>query len=337
MTKKTGVLLVNLGTPNSPSVGDVRTYLTEFLNDPRVIDINPIGRWMLVNLIIVPFRSPKSAKIYKKLWTKKGSPLLFHTESLTEKVRKKIPENYVIEFAMRYQNPSIQSKLDKLREQNVSKIIIIPLFPQYASASTGSVVEKIMKIVSKWHTIPNIQFVNQFYDDEDFIDCFVNNIKKENYQDYDYVLFSYHGLPERQLDNVYEKGLCKDKHCEEKITKENQYCYKATCYETTRLIADKLNLSKDKYSVSFQSRLDDGWVKPYSDVVLKELAQKGIKKVLVTAPAFVADCLETTIEIGEEYQELFIENGGEKLHMVSSLNDNDDWVNYLSNKITSLI
>ncbi len=334
-SKKTGVLLVNLGTPDSPSVGDVRKYLRQFLNDPRVIDINPIGRFFLVNFIIVPFRAPKSAKIYKQLWTPEGSPLLIYGEKVKALLKKNLPDDYEVEFAMRYQNPSMKSVLDKMQQKNYSKIIVIPMFPQYASSSTGSAVEEIMRIIKNWWVIPELKIVSQFFNHEKFIDAFAEKGQQQNPSEYEHVLFSYHGLPERQVDKTYSDGKpCADHNCEHEWNKENEYCYKAACYETTRLIAEKLNLDKSKYSVAFQSRLGrDPWIKPYSDHVVADLAKQGIKKLLVFSPAFIADCLETTVEIGHEYDEIFKSNGGEKLQLVESLNDSAKWIDCLKDMV----
>jgi protoporphyrin/coproporphyrin ferrochelatase len=331
---KTSVLLVNLGTPDSPSVKDVRQYLFEFLNDPRVIDIPAIARFFLVNLIIVPFRAPKSAKIYKQLWTDKGSPIIIYGESVKKKLQQSLGNNFEVELAMRYKNPSLESVLERIHNKNYDKIIVIPLFPQYASASTGSVQEKVMKIISKWWIIPEIKFISQFYDNEGFINTIIERSKKYNIEKYDHILFSYHGLPVRQVDKVYPDGSpCEDHNCEKEINETNSYCYKATCYATTRLISKKLNLAEDKYTVCFQSRLDKDWLEPFSDKVIIELAKKGAKKLLVFSPAFVADCLETIVEIGIEYQKLFEEHGGEKVQLVESLNDHPMWIETLKNLI----
>ncbi|HEY7750942.1 MAG TPA: ferrochelatase [Ignavibacteriaceae bacterium] len=331
---KTGVLLINLGTPDSPSVKDVRKYLFEFLNDPRVIDINPIGRFFLVNFIIVPFRAPKSAKIYKDLWTENGSPILLYGESVKAKLQKELGGQFDVELAMRYQNPSLDSVLERMRERNYQKIILFPLFPQYASASTGSAIDKAMKIISTWWIIPEIKIISQFYDDEGYINSFVERGKKYNIGEYDHVLFSYHGLPVRQVDKVYGDGkLCSEHNCENEISEENKYCYKAVCYATTRLLVEKLNIPKEKYTVCFQSRLDKNWLEPFTDKVIVEQAKKRAKKILAFSPAFVADCLETTIEIGKEYQVLFEKHGGEKIQLVESLNDRPTWIRALKDMI----
>lgn len=320
------LLLVNLGTPDSPSTSDVRKYLTQFLNDPRVIDIPAVVRFILVNLIIVPFRAPKSAKIYQKLWTKEGSPLLIHGTALREKVQEKLGDEYVVEFAMRYQHPSMESVLERIRKSNPMEITMLPLYPHYASSSTGSTIEHFMSIVRKWYVIPKIKIISQFYNHTGFIDTIVKKASEYNLTEYDHVLFSYHGLPVRQVDKVYDNGLCEDHDCKHGVTDDNQFCYKATCYETTRLIASKLSLNESNYTVAFQSRLDKNWLEPFSDKVVEQLAKNGAKKLLVFSPAFVADCLETTIEIGDEYHEIFLEHGGEKLDLVESLNSDPLWV-----------
>ncbi len=329
---KTGVLLVNLGTPDSPSVPDVRKYLREFLMDKRVIDIPFFGRWMLVNLIIAPFRAPKSAKVYKELWQDRGSPLLFHTEDLAEKVKPLLGKDYVVEIAMRYQSPSIESALEKICQQPVEKIIVVPLFPQYASATSGSVHDKVMEIVTKWQVIPEMKFVSRFFEEGSFIDAFAEIGKRYlDRKDYDHVVFSYHGLPERQIHKASFKGYCQlsDKCCAS-YNERNQYCYRAQCFETSRRLAEKLEIDSDNYTVCFQSRLGkDPWIRPYAEDVIRDLAKKGKKKILAYSPAFVADCLETTIEVGDEFKEYFIEAGGEDWQLVESLNSSDSWANSL--------
>jgi ferrochelatase len=330
---KTGVLLINLGTPDSPSVGHVRSYLSQFLNDPRVIDIPWLLRKMLVNLIIVPFRAPKSAKIYQKLWTENGSPLLYYSERAKDLLQQQLGETYEVHLAMRYKNPSIAHVLKVMRKKNYERIIVVTMFPQYASASTGSALEEVMRIVSKWWVIPELKFVSQYFDHPAYIEAFAERGRKYNINEYDHVLFSYHGLPERQVDKVYDDGLCSDHNCEHEMTEENRYCYKATCYATTRLLAAALNIPQEKYTVCFQSRLDQKWLKPFSDEVVRQCGDKGMKKILVFSPAFTADCLETIIEIGDEYQEIFTEHGGEKVQLVESLNDHPLWIKCLKDLV----
>lgn len=333
MKSKTGVLLVNLGTPDSPSVRDVRSYLSQFLNDPRVIDIPWLLRKILVNLIIVPFRAPKSAAIYKKLWTAEGSPLLIYSMKVKELLQNEVGNDVDVHLAMRYKNPSIPSVLEQMRKKNYEKIVVVPMFPQYASASTGSALEEVMNVVRRWWVIPEVKIISQYYDHPDFIGAFVARGRHYNINDYDHVLFSYHGLPERQVDKVYDSGLCADHDCESEITEENKYCYKATCYATTRLLVEQLNIPKEKYTVCFQSRLDKKWLTPFSDKVVEDCAKKGMKRILVFSPAFTADCLETIIEIGDEYQEIFKEHGGEKVQLVESLNDHPMWIKCLKDLV----
>lgn len=324
---KPALLLINLGTPNSTSYFDVFKYLREFLMDGRVIDVPYFLRFILVTLIICPIRSFSSGKIYKKLWNLSDgvSPLLKNTKELTNKLNQK-QNKYNVFYAMRYQKPSIQEALDKIKLSNPSELVILPLFPHYASATSGSVFEEVTKRLSKEWVIPSFKFISQYYDHPSFIDAWVDAAKNFNFAEYDKVIFSYHGLPNSQVDKVYQDNQCDGKNCEHEINEENHYCYKATVYETSKLIAEKLSLHRDKYEVTFQSRLTNNWLEPFSDNVLKAMPAQGIKKVLVFSPAFTADCLETVIEIGDEYQELFIEAGGDRLDYVPSLNFSDAWV-----------
>lgn len=326
---KEAILLINLGTPDTPTPGKVGKYLTQFLNDRRVIDINPVGRFILVNLIIVPFRSFKSSKLYQHIWTKEGSPLLINSIALKEKVQKDVGDKYIVELAMRYQTPSIKNALENIRQQRPSKIHVLPLYPQYASSSTGSTVEEVLNQIKGWEVIPSLNIVSKFYDQQTFIDALLVEGKKHNIADFDHVVFSYHGLPERQILKAsahYGGNTCQMGGCCNSITKNNQYCYRANCFETTRQLVKALNIPEGKYTSSFQSRLDQKWLRPFSDKVIEELAKKGDKKILVFSPAFVADCLETIYEIGTEYNEIFKEHGGEKVTLVNSLNTNETWV-----------
>lgn len=323
--------MVNLGTPDSTAVSDVRKYLREFLMDKRVIDIPAFPRFLLVNGIIAPFRSPKSAAEYRKLWDERGSPLKYYTEDITELLAKKLSEDYSVKFAMRYQNPSLTSVLEEFQKEEVATLHVIPLFPQYASATTGSVIDKVMEITKKWQIIPEIRFTSQFLEEELFIETICDQGRKlmEN-ESYDHFLFSYHGLPERQIRKGSYEDYCQLGSCCSTLNEHNRYCYRAQCFETTRMVTKKLGISEENYTVCFQSRLGkDPWVKPYTEDVLQELAKNGKKKVLAFSPAFVSDCLETTIEVGQEYHENFIEAGGEKWDLVPSLNAEDKWVECL--------
>lgn len=333
---KKGVLLVNLGTPDAPTRGAVYRYLKEFLLDPRVIDYPWLKRQLLVRGIIVPFRSGNSAKLYQQLWTPEGSPLKFYGERVAAGVKDLLGEEYEVELAMRYQNPSIESAMDKLLKKQVSELIVFPMFPQYASASTGSVHEEVMRILRKQLTIPNIRMINSYYDNEAMIDIFANNARQFVLDSYDHIIFSYHGLPQRHLSNGDLSGqhCLKNKNCCQSISKVNQFCYSAQCYATTRAITTKLNLSPNQYTTSFQSRLGrEVWAQPYTTDIIEEQAKKGAKRLLVFSPAFVADCLETIIEVSTEYQEDFIAMGGEKMDLVPSLNDNPRWIQAIATLI----
>lgn len=324
-----GVLLINLGTPDSTSVRDVRKYLREFLMDKRVIDIPFLNRWALVNLIIAPLRSPKSAKEYERLFDKKGSPLKYFGFEVRDILREKLKENYQVELAMRYQNPSIDEGLRALK--NCSSIHVIPLFPQYASASTGSVQDKVMEIVKDWQIIPDIKFTSQFFEENLFLETIVDNATKLMSQtDYDHFVFSYHGLPERQIEKGAVENYCEFGECCSALHEKNRYCYRAQCFATTRLLVDKLGLKAGSYTDCFQSRLGKTpWIKPYTDEVLSDLAEGGVKKVLAFSPAFISDCLETTVEVGETYKEDFKSAGGEQWDLVPSLNAEDKWIECL--------
>lgn len=339
-TKKTGILLINLGTPDSPSVRDVRSYLSQFLNDPRVIDINPVGRAVLVNGIIVPFRAPQSAKIYKELWKEWDgeSPLLTYGIKLRDALREKFAEHEHIdvEFGMRYKNPSLEDVLGKMEKKGYDEMIIFPLFPHYASSSSGSAIEKALKIIKKWWALPSIKVIADFFDDPGYIDAFVDRGQQYDPASYDHVLFSYHGLPMRQLDKVHPEFKCADCDCHLAFKLDQLRCYRNQCFETTRLIADKLGIPEKKYTVAFQSRLGKTpWLQPYSDKVVEDLAKNGAKRILAFSAAFIADCLETTIEIGDEYQEIFEEHGGEKIQLVESLNDSPKWIDAAHNIIST--
>ncbi|MEC7750155.1 MAG: ferrochelatase [Myxococcota bacterium] len=336
--RRTGVLLTQLGTPKAATKAAVRPFLREFLSDPRVIDIPGLARAALVNLVIVPFRTPKSTKIYEELWEVGGglSPILMHTEALTQALNERLKEDHVtVHMAMRYQVPSMDDVLEQMRLQNYDKIIILPMFPHYASSSTGTAIQKAMEIIAKWWVIPEIEVVNQFYDEAFYIDTLVEQARKHDLSTYDHIVISYHGLPDRHVDKVYDgpDNLCNDHHCDERLDSDNKFCYKATAYETSRLIAEKLNLEPSDYTTAFQSRLDDKWLTPFSDEVIEALAKKGMKRVLVFSPAFVADCLETLIEVGSEYQEIFEEHGGEHVQLVESCNTETTWVEGLTDFI----
>lgn len=327
--RPTGVLLINLGTPDSPSVPDVRRYLREFLSDPRVIDIHPAGRWLLLNLIILPFRPAKSAEAYHQIWTPEGSPLLFHSVGLAAGVGTILGEGYRVELAMRYGNPSIPSALEKLRAADVESIVVVPLFPQYSSAATGSALDRVYQLVGGSWNIPPVHTVPAFYDHPRFIDAF-HHVAAPHLEQFkpDYVLFSYHGVPERQVQKSDPTGqhCLKSASCCDQLGPANRYCYRAHCYATTRALAARLGLGPEQHGVSFQSRLGrTPWIRPYTDEVLPELAKANRKRLAVICPAFVADCLETLEEIGMRAKETWTGLGGEDFLLVPSLNAEGVW------------
>ncbi|MFT2008071.1 ferrochelatase [Pontibacter sp. 13R65] len=336
---KTGVLIVKQGTPDSPSVQDVRKYLREFLMDERVIDIPYLKRWMLVNLIIAPTRAPKSAKIYRQLWQPEGSPLKTYGYQVKKLLQDALGDAFEVELAMRYQSPSIETALAKFKERKISNILVLPLYLQYASATTGSVFQKVMEVVKIWDQIPEIKFITNFLSQPLFTEAFAALGKKYMATaSYEHFLFTYHGLPERQLHKEDGLGNCDHANCATEYHHANQFCYRAQCYETSRLLAEKLGIAPDNYTVSFQSRLgNEPWIQPYTEDVIKDLTAKGIKKVLVFAPSFVADCLETTMEVGHEYKELFEEHGGTDWQLVESLNDSPLWIECLREVIANEI
>jgi len=335
--KKVGILLVNLGTPDDPSTKSVRRYLKQFLLDWRVIDVSWLLRNFLVRFIIAPFRAPSSTKLYKQLWTENGSPLKYYGIKVEKMLQTKVGAKHHVQLAMRYQNPSVESSLEKLRNAKVDKIVVFPMFPQYASASSGSALQEVMDVVSRWQTIPEISFISSYHDNIDMVKVYASNARKYNLDDYDHFLFSYHGIPQRQLVKADCNNHClKTKDCCLTLQENNKMCYSAQCYDTTYKIAAELGLDSSQYSVSFQSRLGrDPWTEPFTPDMLKALYAKGFKKLLVFSPSFVSDCLETTIEIGFEYHEDFLEMGGEKLDLVESLNDNDAWVDAVYNMVKS--
>jgi ferrochelatase len=330
---KTAVILLNVGTPDSSSVKDVRKYLSEFLNDPRIIDIPWLLRKILVNLIIVPFRAPKSAKLYQLLWTEKGSPLLFHSYSVMEKLQNLMGEEYSIFVAMRYGNPNIRDIMLEIKNSGFEKLIVVPMFPHYASSSSGTAIEAVMKQISKWAVMPELKFTGQFYSHPQFIEAFAEKIRAYHPENYDHIIFSYHGLPLSHIASVHPGMDCESCTCDKIFPDHGTFCYKATCYETTRLLAAKLGLSSEKYSQGFQSRLSNKWLKPFTDKLLVQKAEEGVKRILIVAPAFVADCLETTVELGIDYKNLFKQAGGNDLNFVESLNDSPLWLDALKNII----
>lgn len=325
MAKK-AVILVNVGTPAKPAKKQVRQYLREFLNDRRVIDLPWLGRKLLVNGIIIPFRVGKSTGLYRRLWTPEGSPLLFHLEKLTGKLNERFGDKFAFYGAMRYGQPALEKILKQAAGETPGGIIIFPLYPQYASATTGSVNEHVMKVVKDWEVIPGIRFVDQFYDHPAFTEAFARLAERYDPSGYDHIVFSYHGLPDRQINKTHPGVDLSGCQCHREMPVHGHHCYRAACFATTRMIAARLGLGSEKITTAFQSRLSKNWLSPFTDDCLVELAKQGARRVLVVSPSFVADCLETTIEIGEDYRALFLGHGGGELVMVPSLNHEDLWV-----------
>jgi protoporphyrin/coproporphyrin ferrochelatase len=325
----TGLLLINLGTPDAPTTPAVRRYLREFLSDPRVIDINAVGRAALLNLIILPFRPAKSAAAYRTVWDpERGSPLLAFSKDLAAGVQAQLGAAWRVELAMRYGNPSITSALDALRAAAVDRIVVLPLYPQYAASSTATSIARVMELASqRWDVVP-LDFVPAFYADPGFLAAFEAVAKPAlTAARPDHVLFSFHGLPERQIKKSDPTGshCLADASCCDTITAKNQGCYRAQCYSTARALATRLGITD--YTVCFQSRLGrTPWITPHTDVLLDELAKQGKKRLAVLCPAFVADCLETLEEIGIRAREQFKAAGGEELTLVPSLNATPAWI-----------
>lgn len=332
MDKKTGVLLVNLGTPDSPAPNDVYRYLIEFLTDARVIDSPWLFRQLLVRGVIVPKRYKQSAKSYQEIWTEEGSPLKIYGYRVKDFLQQRVGEHMIVELAMRYQSPSIKESLDQLIGKGCQKIIVLPLFPQYASATTGSVIQKIMEIVSKWHNIPEMVYVDQYATHPGLIRSFCAVASDYEIQNYDHVLFSFHGLPQNHLVKADSSKQCcmKSKECCFSLSHKNQGCYSAQCYATANALVKALKLRSEKYSISFQSRLGkEPWLQPYTSEIIHQLAKQGKKRVLVFCPSFVCDCLETIFEIKVEYAEEFKRAGGEVLDLVPGINDHPQWIDTL--------
>ncbi|OFY65903.1 MAG: ferrochelatase [Bacteroidetes bacterium RIFCSPLOWO2_02_FULL_36_8] len=332
MPPKTAVLLVNIGTPDSCSVTDVRKYLKEFLSDPRVFDPPWYIKYPLLYTVILPFRSPVVARAYKEILTNRGLPLHYHSEDIKNALQYELGNSYQVYFAMNYGNPSLSHTLEMIQKDVCEKLVIVPLFPQYAGATTGSAIEKIFNIISNWQIIPKIHFVSDFYSHPGFIHANIEICKTFINSSFDHFLFSFHGLPEHQIKKADLTDYCKfNNECCSVITSRNRYCYRASCYQTVKLIAEPLGFTAENYSVCFQSRFGKKpWLKPYIDEHLENLVKKGVKRLLVSCPSFVSDCLETIHEVGEEYKELFLKKGGVDFQLVPCLNSHPAWVKGLA-------
>jgi len=327
--ERVGLLLVNLGTPASPDPADVRPYLRQFLWDERVLDIPAWKRWLVLNLFVLPFRPRASGEAYAKIWTDRGSPLLSYGRDLTERVRRLVPDGVEVELAMRYGEPSTPAALDRLRARGIDRIVVFPLYPQYSSAANGSSLEEIFRWAARLWNVPSLHVVPPFWSHPAFLDAcaevarpFLDRARHEK------VFFSFHGLPERHVRKSDDTG----RHCLEvpdccaSIVEANRNCYRAQCFDTARLLADRLGIPDEQRSVCFQSRLGrDPWIRPYTDEVLAEQARAGCRRAAILSPAFVTDCLETVEELGIRGVETWEQAGGEELTLVPCLNADDAW------------
>lgn len=324
-----GVLLMQLGTPDSAAKADVRSYLREFLSDERVLDIPAPARFALLNGIILPFRPKRSAEAYELIWTEEGSPLTINTSALTEKVQGILGQNHKVVFGMRYKHPSIAAAVDALVDAGCERIVVLPLFPQYASASTGSALQAAFEeIGSRWN-VRDVSSIRWFYDDPGFVGAVAESMRPglDEFEP-DHVLFSYHGLPEKQVRKTDPSGewCLAFAGCCDGITDRNRFCYRAQSFATTRLVADELGLEPGTFSTTFQSRLaGQKWIEPYTDKELPKLRKQGVERLAVVTPSFTADCLETIEEIGIRGRAQWAALGSESFHLVPCLNADDRW------------
>ncbi|MBX3242370.1 MAG: ferrochelatase [Chitinophagaceae bacterium] len=330
---KRGIILMNLGSPDSTEHKDVRRYLMEFLMDERVIDKPYLSRLFLVGGIIVPFRTAKSAEAYKTIWTEKGSPLIVLTRELQEALQPKIEEP--VEIAMRYGNPSVKAAYDSLLQKHpdIKEVIAVPLYPHYAMSSYETAVEHAKSVYKKGRYPFTLKFIKPFFSAPDYIHSLAESIKPFLQQDYDHILFSYHGIPARHLHrdnkNLLAKCITTANYADSDVA-AHKNCYRYECFETTKLVMKQLQVPDDKFSISFQSRLGKGWLEPFTDIRLEQMPGEGIKKLLILCPAFVSDCLETLEEIEERGRESFIGAGGESYTFIPCLNTSPQWVSALA-------
>lgn len=327
------VLLINLGTPDNPGRKAVAKYLKEFLNDPMVIDLPAIARWILVNGIIIPFRVSVSSALYRRVWTEKGSPLLFHMEHLKEKLQVRAGDEYDVFMAMRYRKPSIDNVLAEINRRGYDHLQVWPFYPQYASSTTGSVIRKVEEMLPSLDDVAKVDIVRHFYTADAFVNSYALRIAEYQTVKFDHLLFSFHSVPLNQINSIHPAIHCNNCNCAIEMPDYGIECYKAACYDTARRIARKLGLADDSYSVAFQSRFARKWLGPFVTESLSELRSRGVKRLMVVAPSFTADCLETVVEIGQDYRQLFVELGGEELTLVECLNAFDPWASSLHEEI----
>ncbi len=333
--KKRGIMLMNLGSPDSTKLKDVRKYLTQFLMDERVIDKPYLRRALLVQGIIVPFRTPKSAEAYRTIWTEKGSPLIVFTEELKAALEEQIPEP--VEISMRYGNPAPDVAFEKLmaRMPDMEEVLAIPLYPHYAMSSYETAVEYAREIHKKNKYPFRLEFLKPVYNEPLYIEAMADSMRPYVEAGYDHILFSYHGVPARHIlkGDITGNHCLRTADCCQVPSIAHSFCYRHQCIATTELVVAKLGIPADKYSISYQSRLGKGWLEPFTDIRLAELPAEGIKKLLVVCPAFVSDCLETIEEIGDRGREEFMNAGGEAYEMIPCLNTHPLWVSALAHWI----
>ena len=314
-----GILITNLGTPDAPEKQELKVYLNQFLSDPRVIELPKIIWQILLKLVILQIRPAKSAEAYKKIWTKNGSPLLDISQRQLEKIKKSLSvshPNMIFEIGMRYGNPSIPSALEKLQKQKVRKLLILPMYPQYCAATTGSTFDEVTNTLQKWRWIPELRFINQYFEEEKYIQVLSNSIRSfwNKNSKPQKIIFSFHGIPKRYLLNG-----------------DPYHCF---CLKTTRLVKENMGLKDEEIMTTFQSRFGKAeWLQPYTSETLKELPKKGVKNIHIISPGFSSDCLETLEELEEENREYFMESGGEKYKYIPCLNDDDEHIDVFVNLI----
>ena len=317
--EKIGVLITNLGTPDAPNKKELKVYLNQFLSDPRVIELPKILWQIILKLVILQIRPSKSAEAYKQIWTDKGSPLLDIANRQLNKIQSSFSsknENIVFEVGMRYGNPSIPDALLKLQKKQVRRLLVLPMYPQYCAATTGSTFDEVTNVLQKWRWIPEMRFINQYFEEKNYIEALSNSIKSfwKKTSKPQKIIFSYHGIPKRYLTNG-----------------DPYHCF---CLKTTRLVKENMGLSDDEIMTTFQSRFGrEEWLKPYTSETLKELPKQGIKNIHIISPGFSSDCLETLEELEEENKEYFMESGGENYHYIPCLNDHDDHIDVFVNLI----
>ncbi len=337
MAKRRGLVLSNIGTPASPEPKDVRVFLREFLSDPRVLDMSPMGRWLLLNLIILPFRPKKSAKAYQEIWTDEGSPILVNSREMAKKMAGVLGEGWVVGLGMRYGDPSMSAALDGMLKAGVEEVVLLPLFPQYALSSTASSIDYFEKLMAEKAPDVPTQIITDFFEHPAFCEPSAKLAQEHLDDSVDHVLFSFHGLPVHQVVATDPTGAhCqKSENCCDAICEANRLCYRAQSHVTARRLASHLGLEDSQWSIAFQSRLTKvPWIEPHTDKLLVELAEQGVKHLAVMCPSFVADCLETLEEIDMRAREDFLEAGGERFSFVPCLNARTDWVEALAKMVT---